>query len=362
MKISVYAISKNESKFVDRWMDSMSEADEIVVLDTGSEDDTVEKLIRRGAIVKSEIINPWRFDVARNRSMELVSADADICVCTDLDEVFDKGWRNELEKVWYKGAGQAVYRYAWSVLPDGSDGVSFWYEKIHERNGYRWTHPVHEILERTDGKPSVKVRAEGVHLKHYPDPEKSRAQYLSLLEMSVKESPEDDRNMHYLGREYMFRGRWDDCIKTLMRHLEMPSATWKDERAASMRFIARSYANKGDTASARDWYLRAIAEAPYLREAYVESARLLYTLGEWDGVIYFASCALKIKERPETYMNDAEAWGALPYDLRSIAYYYTGRYEKALDDVKKALEHSPNDCRLQTNERLIAAKCGDTVK
>ena len=44
MKISVYAISKNESKFVDRWMDSMSEADEIVVLDTGSEDDTVEKL------------------------------------------------------------------------------------------------------------------------------------------------------------------------------------------------------------------------------------------------------------------------------------------------------------------------------
>ena len=100
MKISVYAISKNESKFVDRWMDSMSEANEIVVLDTGSEDDTVEKLIRRGAIVKSEIINPWRFDVARNRSMELVSADADICVCTDLDDVFDN---NELGAVKSKG-------------------------------------------------------------------------------------------------------------------------------------------------------------------------------------------------------------------------------------------------------------------
>lgn len=34
MKIIVYAICKNESKFVNRWMDSMTEADAVVVLDT----------------------------------------------------------------------------------------------------------------------------------------------------------------------------------------------------------------------------------------------------------------------------------------------------------------------------------------
>lgn len=37
-KICVYAIAKNEEQFVDRWVDSMSEADVIVVLDTGSTD------------------------------------------------------------------------------------------------------------------------------------------------------------------------------------------------------------------------------------------------------------------------------------------------------------------------------------
>ena len=47
-KVWVYAICKNESQFVDRWMDSMSEADQVVVLDTGSEDDTVERLQKRG--------------------------------------------------------------------------------------------------------------------------------------------------------------------------------------------------------------------------------------------------------------------------------------------------------------------------
>ena len=91
MKIVVYAICKNEAQFVDRWMNSMSEADQIVVLDTGSEDGTVDQLRKRGAQVTVEAISPWRFDTARNRSLELTPKDADICVCTDLDELFLPG-------------------------------------------------------------------------------------------------------------------------------------------------------------------------------------------------------------------------------------------------------------------------------
>ena len=80
MKIVVYAICKNEAQFVERWVESMSEADEIVVLDTGSEDDTIQRLKEKGVKVVIELIVPWRFDKARNRSLELVPEDADICV------------------------------------------------------------------------------------------------------------------------------------------------------------------------------------------------------------------------------------------------------------------------------------------
>lgn len=65
-KVCVYAICKNEEKFADRWMDSMGEADLVVVLDTGSEDGTAERLRARGAQVTVEQILPWRFDAARN--------------------------------------------------------------------------------------------------------------------------------------------------------------------------------------------------------------------------------------------------------------------------------------------------------
>ena len=357
MKIVVYAICKNEEQFVDRWMDSMSEADEIVVLDTGSSDDTVQRLRYRGARVEVEVISPWRFDVARNRSMDLVPEDADICVCTDLDEVFHPGWRALLEAAWRPGDSQAVYRYTWSFNPDGSEGVVFWYEKIHARHGWRWTHPVHEVLTWTGkGRPGRKVTVEGIQLDHRPDPTKSRAQYLPLLELSVEEDPSDDRNLHYLGREYMYRGRWDDCIRTLERHLAMPSAIWADERAASMRYIARSWAMKGKRQRARDWYLRAIAEAPHLREPYTDLALLLYEDGQWDGVLYFTDCALAITQRPRSYICEAAPWGSLPHDLRAIAFFQTGRLEEALSEAREALTLEPTNQRLADNVSLLERK------
>ena len=56
------------------------------------------------------------------------------------------------------------------------------------------------------GVPGPTVTVEGMQLDHHPDPSKSRGQYLPLLELSVQEDSEDDRNVHYLGREYMYRG------------------------------------------------------------------------------------------------------------------------------------------------------------
>ncbi len=357
--VSVYAICKNESAFVERWMDSMSEADEIVVLDTGSTDDTVEQLTARGAKVLQEIITPWRFDTARNRSMELLSEETDICVCTDLDEVFHPGWRELLEEVWTPGAGQAAYRYTWSFNPDGSEGVVFWYEKIHARYGYQWVHPVHEVLKWVgEGRPGPTVVADGVQLDHHPDTAKSRGQYLGLLEQSVEEDPEDDRNVHYLGREYMYRGRWSDCIHTLTWHLSMPSATWKDERAASMRYIAKSCKMLGQIQQAKNWYLKAVAEAPHLREPYLDLASLLYELEEWEGVSYFTSCALRITQRPRTYICEAAAWGSLPHDLRSIALYRTGRVELALEEAKKSQALEPGNERIQNNVTLMERTLG----
>ena len=351
--VCVYAICKNELKFAERWFKSMSEADRVVVLDTGSDDGTPEKLRELGAYVYEEKITPWRFDRARNISLSYVPEDTDICVCTDLDEVFEPGWRDKIEAAWGNGVNQLSYRYTWNFNNDGSEGVVFWIEKIHGRDGFRWVNPVHEVLEYTGEIPRKMVSVKGVQLDHHADNSKPRTQYLPLLEMAVEENPNNDRNVHYLGREYMFHGMWEQCINMLKRHLEMPEATWKDERCASMRFIGKSYYQLGNPEEAKRYFYLAMAEAPHLREPYIDLANMLYMREEWNGAIYFIEEALKIKVRPDTYICEAESWGSLPYDILSLAYFYTGQYSKAVKAAEKAVEISPNEDRLKNNLKLM---------
>lgn len=352
-KVVVYAISKNEEKFVARWVESMQEADEIVVLDTGSSDKTVERLKELGVTVKEKEIKPFRFDVARNLSLDLVPNDTDICVCTDLDEVFEKGWRKSLEDIWQENTTRLAYNYNWSLDENNKPLVNFYIEKIHSRQNYTWTHPVHEVLTYTGNDKEIKYTTDLITLNHFPDTTKDRNNYLPLLELSVKEDETDDRNMHYLGREYMYHKEYNKAIDTLIKHLSLKKAVWKDERAASMRFIARCYTELKRYKEARMWYLEAIKEAPYLRDAFVELALLESSLGNYKETEKYCLEALKIKTHPKTYINEQFSFDHTIYDLLAVSYYYLKDYSKSLDYINKALELAPDNKRLQDNKIII---------
>ena len=355
-KICVYAISKNEEKFVDRWVNSMKEADEIYVLDTGSNDKTVDKLKELGVNVSQENIEPFRFDEARNKSLKLVPDDFDICVCTDLDEIFEKGWRNKLKNLWKKDTTRLAYNYNWKLSEEGIPEVNFYIEKIHSRNDYIWTHPVHEVLKYIGKNKENKITTDSITLNHFPDNNKSRSNYLPLLELSVKEDPQDDRNMHYLGREYMYYGKWNKAIDTLIKHLSLKTATWKDERCASMRFIARCYQNLNRLEEAKMWLNKAINEAPYLRDPYIELALLNYKEKDYKNVEKNCLKALEIKNHQKTYINEIFSWDSTPYDLLSISEYYLGEFSESLKNAKKALELNPKDKRIKNNIKIIEEK------
>lgn len=353
-KICVYAICKNEEKFVKRWVESMKEADEIYVLDTGSNDNTVTLLKELGVKVETEEINPWRFDEARNRSLDMVPIDADICVCTDLDEVFEPGWREKLERIWASDVTRVRYTYNWSFDEYGKPATTFLQNKIHSRKGYLWYHPVHEVLKVLEEEKEVTCKE--IVLNHYPDSTKSRGSYLPLLEMSVKEDPEDDRNMHYLGREYMYYGKWNEGIDTLIKHLHLPRATWDAERCASMRFIARCYIGLKREKEAEMWYKEAIKEASYLRESYVELAQIYLDQKRFLEAYELLEYAFLIKDKAPIYINEAFAWNEYIYELMSLVCYNLKLYPKSLWYIKKALKLAPNNERIKNNLEIINKK------
>ncbi len=350
MKVAVYTIALNEEQFVERWATSCEDADFRFIFDTGSTDNTVARATELGVNVLVGSVKPWRFDDARNASLAALPADVDYCIALDMDEVLLPGWRAELEKAFAQRATRPRYQYTWSWNDDGTPGLQYGGDKIHTRHGYRWKHPVHEVLvaDRT-----VETQTwTGLEIHHYPDNTKSRGQYLPLLELAVSEDPTDDRNQYYLAREYFFNRAYDKAADMFEQHLQNPRATWGPERAASCRYLAKCRPE-----AAEDWLVQANLEAPHRREAAVELSQYYYTQRDWEECLDWARLALLVEKKPLDYLCEEFAWTWLPYDLAAIASYNLGQFESALKYGKTALQLTTESerPRLQKNLDYYAA-------
>ncbi|MEO8484900.1 MAG: glycosyltransferase [Betaproteobacteria bacterium] len=365
LSIHVYAIARNEEAFAARFATSCAAADGVHVLDTGSTDATVAILRERGVHVEVAEISPWRFDLARNRSLELVPDDADVCLSIDLDEVLVPGWRAIVERAWTPGTTRLDYQYAWEMR-DGRPHRAFHYDKCHSRHGYAWITPVHEVVTPVAGFVESRASTPEVLVQHFPDPSKSRAQYLPLLELAVREDGDDVRSRYYLGREYTYVARWQDAIDTLAVYLRN-DRTWPFERASACMLIAQSHVRlrdaartAGDGGAAHDyddaafrWLLRACSLEPNQREPWVELSDYCRQHGDHEGSLWAVGRALAITATAKSHLNDPENWSWRPHDLRSLAAWALGRRDEALEHAFAAVDHAPLDDRLVGNAQFI---------
>lgn len=357
MKIAISAISKNEAQFVQRFCDSAKDADLICIADTGSTDDTVKLALECGAKVHDICISPWRFDLARNAALALLPRDIDVVISLDLDEVLEEGWREEIERVWELGKTTRLrYKFDWGC------GISFFYEKIFSRHGYRFHHAVHEY-PRPDGRiTEVYAQTDMLLVSHHPDPTKSRGQYMPLLELAVQEDPHCPRNAFYHARELTFYARWQEAITALNRYLALPGATWPNERCYAMRLLGKSYEHLNNPGEALKWYQMACAEAPNTREPWVDLAMFSYMRHDWHTCFYGCQKALEVKDKALVYTMDPSVWTEKPHDLASIAAWNLGWADLARQHLEDALKFNPTDARLLSNRELMKVTDGDNQR
>lgn len=382
IKVSVYAIMKDEEKFFDRWLSSMwdngSGADEICILDTGSKEgwrelvyEAADKIgIPRETLkLDQKIYSPWRFDTPRNDSMKLISPDADICICTDLDEVLKPGWGAELRCVAEKtpNAGQIYYYYAWSS--DEKTGLPkryFWYNKCHRnpKYGVEWKYPVHETLTYTDEyrerfPTSGYMDEKTIWLWHYPDPAKSRGSYLGLLELRAQESSEDMYGLFYLAREYTFRQMWDKAIQWGSYLLARIKTTGNDDmlmEPALYVLLGECYDKIGANDDCEFCYGESIKLYPTYRDAYVRLAQK-YAYSNRPSECF------ELLNRMETKTVRISDWRNIDYmwrdwkicQIKADALMWMGKYDEASVEMHNALADlkSEDDKREATAEGLF---------
>ena len=357
MKIAVYSCSLNEEKNAKNWSDCCEGADQKLILDTGSTDNTVQLLKDNGVQVCHANIRPWRFDDAFNMALNCLDDDVDVAVRLDLDERLTPYWRDHLEAVWTPETTRLHYRYIWNWTEQGLPDRAFYADRICGRHTHRWKNPTHETLIAT--VPEVFSTCHELLIEHYPDWSKGRPNDIPLLQLGASEDPFGDRIAHYLGREYYFKGDYQAAVQELRRHLQLPSARWLPERAASLRYMGKCYEHLSQPRLAYNSYVLATLEDVESREAYTDLARFLLEQQEWMAVVHFCRKALQIRPDSLTYITERYAREEGPFDLTAVALYHLGQKRSALDFAKQAVKLNPYDKRLQENLRMIEKECDD---
>ena len=362
-KICVYAICKNEMQWIDRWLENMSEADYIVVLDTGSTDGSFEKLKKdpRVTKVKQKMINPWRFDVARNESLKLVPEDTDIFVCTDFDEFFEPKWADILRTYWTDEYDRCHYTYAWSHNDLGEPQDVFKYDKIHTKD-YHWIFPVHEVLAPNDENKAETILDAGEHiyLHHLQDKSKERKFYFDLLKLSVEENPENSHCKMLLAREYLLREDYDNAIEQYEACLK-----YKDiHEQKNVLVLLETYGRLGDLyfiikkdfGKALNYYLEFLKIDKTHREPYFCIAEIYNELGLFELAIAMVETGLKCSYQHYDWVERRDYWIAKANEILLVSYLFLEDYDNAIKNGKIAIAHKPNDINLLKQYNYVLEK------
>ena len=356
VKICVYAICKNEEKFVERWLKSVDEADYIAVLDTGSTDNTKNifdeySLNNPGKLIfKSfDYGDNFRFDSARNDSLKLVPFDTDVCVVLDLDQVPVKGWSKIVKNHYIDN--ELVTGYIIDHK-DGEENNRWRSKNVHPNSPYYiWTKLIHEGINYIGNDENYKEYFdENFIINHYPDINKDRSLYTTLLRKAVEEDPTDSYFVNYLGVELSKNGSIDEAIEVYKKGIEFCVFDNKF-------LLFQMYINLGsllidkDPAAALNYFEDAEDMNIKTRRLYVYIADAYKKLGDTNMEIFYLIKALKeVKLYSHDWRDDFAYFNGAIEDRLALLYYYEEKdYILAMKYGAEALSYQPENERMKNN-------------
>ncbi len=264
-KLSCTMIVRDEASTLVACLESIRpHVDELVILDTGSNDES-PAIAKRYADTWAE----WTgcndsegritdFSAARNRVLEMATGDA-LC-WFDGDDVVRGGENLRKLATGQPGAFAWVCPYEYDRDAAGRVTTLQWRERVvYPRTGWEWRGPVHEGLLGKAGVNPQMGQTDLVVVEHrVQESRKPRQQdrNLRILESYVRKVGESDpRMLHYLGAELLLNGRIGEACRWFRRHSAL--APWSDERCLSLMHLARFYFAMADYELAIEWALQA---------------------------------------------------------------------------------------------------------
>lgn len=324
-KISAVLIVKNEQKVIERCLKSVKDFDEIVVLDTGSSDRTMELAREMGAKVESvPEEKPFHFAKARNKAAEIATNDWVMAI--DADEVLRPGMLRKIRTaIREQEEKDPLDRVSAFIITFTDKDAVTRKKKIYRKSSWNWKWRCHEELHPL-GMDVKQAMLDNVIMDHLPTPNKTqrRGQNVELLKITIQETPEYTRAWKHLGQELMLDKEYKDAIPYL-EHFVEKTGEGPLEKSEVMLRTGQCHAELKDYEKACEWWNKAAETDPRRREPLFNAGQYMMmktslTYGDVVKAIGFFKRCLEIpsSSKPGSHVDQAWAWGNRPQQLLQV--------------------------------------------
>ncbi len=355
VSVSLCMIVKNEEDVLERCLKSAADlVDEIIIVDTGSEDRTREIAAR----FTDHIFDfPWRDDFSAARNESFSHASMDYCMWLDADDIIqeeDRAAFLALKETLDPTVSVVMAPYHTGFDANGHVTFSYFRERlIRNRSGMRWAGAVHEAVT-----PAGQIHYADfavTHRKARPaDPDRNLRIYEAQLAAGKELEP---RQQFYYARELYYHRRWEDALSVFERFLA-EGRGWIENNIDACCHCAYCRDALGQSDEALAALFRTFAYDRPRAEPCCDIGRWFFQRGRYRIAAYWYALALTCTrdDRRGGFVSQ-DCYGYIPCIQLCVCYSRLGDLERAEMFNQLAASFKPDSPAVLHN-RTIFQSCG----
>lgn len=349
-KLSVCMIVKNESQVLERCLKKVKKfADEIVIVDTGSSDNTKEIAKKFTPLVLNY---DWNKDFSAARNFAFKNASGKYLMWIDADDVVDDENVKKIIEL-KKHLTADTYMVKYQIAFDEKNNPTFEYYReriVRNTKQAKFCGFVHEVIT-----PFGQIEYTDIAIKHQkPKQHIDAKRNLNLYRYHIKNGEKlSAREMFYYARELYYNGYYVSTIVALKKYLKMENKFFPNEIDAYV-IISDCYLYFNDTKNSKKYLLKSLGiSAP--------NALICCKLGNLcikekdyrSAIFWFKSALLTPKALTSGAFIENEYYDFLPYLQLSFCHYQIGDHAGFVKYHNLAKAIKPNDKSILNNQKYV---------
>jgi len=346
-------IVKNEKDTLDRCLQSICDVvDEIIIVDTGSTDQTKEVASKWTPHVFDFT---WIHDFSAARNFSFTKATMDYIMWLDADDVLlpeNSDKLTHLKQFMSPDLDAVSMQYHCDFDSQGNVTLNIRRNRLVKRaKNYLWKGAVHEDLEIKDGTfydSDIVI----THNKNYgtSDPNRNLKIYENLMIQGKKFTVRD--MLHYAMELHQHKV-YQKAIEFYLKFMNMKEISAED-RIYGCSKLADCYYYLGDREKEREFIFKSMEYDTPRPEFCCRLGYYFIEKSQFSQAAFWYKIAIEAPEPSDLWAiqnNISHTW--LPQMQLGLCYYQMGEYEQSYHHNKIALSYRPDDQNIMNNMKLV---------